>query len=103
MISDQNGGERRAVQRNWTEHVWQAAGIVAIIFLGIGIPLLLWGGDVNIALKTGADRDIQLKADILADRIDNRAFQTEVRTLLSSMQTALTEARLEIERSKGKR
>lgn len=88
---------------SWLEHFYQAAGIVGFVLATIGIPLLLWGGDVNIALKTGADRDIQLKADILADRIDNRAFQTEVRTLLSSMQTALTEARLEIERSKGKR
>ena len=101
MSDDQNGRERRAVQRDWVGHGIQAFAIVAVLFLGIGIPLLLWAGEVNTKMVTGAKDDARLASDILADRIDNRAFQTEMRTALTSLSATISELRVQLAMKDG--
>ena len=59
MPSDQNG-ERRAIQRDWLGHGVQLGGMLLIV----GIPLLVWGVNMNTTVATMAttvahhDKDI---------------------------------------------
>lgn len=52
------------MQKTWAEHAIQAAGIMGGMFLTIGVPLLIWGVNVNTTLATMAttvshhDKDI---------------------------------------------
>ncbi len=99
-MSDQNG-DRRAVQRDWLGHGIQVIAIVATILLAIGIPLLNWSGNVNTAISNNTRDNTRLEQAIQADRLDNRAFQTEMRTALTSLSGALAELRVQIASEKG--
>lgn len=60
MNDDKIGGERRIIQRDWLGHCLQLAGMLLVV----GIPLLIWGININttIAIMANAiahhDKDI---------------------------------------------
>ena len=97
MASDQSSSERHPVHRDWMGHGLQLVGILAVI----GIPLLIWGGNVNTAVSNNTERNMRLGQDIQADRLDNRAFQTEMRTALTSLSGALAELRVQLATKDG--
>ncbi len=97
MANDQNNGERRAVQRDWVGHGLQMAGIIAFI----GVPLLIFGNSLNTSSITNAEKTARVAQDVQADRLDNRAFQTEMRTALTSLSGAIAELRVQLATDKA--
>ena len=70
MPGYENGGERRRIQRDWLGH-----GIQLVVMLGgIGVPLLVWGTNVNTTLATLAGTVAHHEKDIS----DMRQVQTIV-------------------------
>ena len=72
MANDQNGGERRAVQRDWVGHSIQ----LAAIFVGIGVPLMIWANSINSTIAKVEDRIIRQDRDAA----EVRSFQMQTTT-----------------------
>ena len=70
MPGYENGGERRRIQRDWLGHFIQ----IAVMMGGVGIPLLVWGMNVNTTLATMANTIVHQEKDIA----DMRQVQTLV-------------------------
>lgn len=57
-------GEARQ-SKDWIDHTIQAGGIVGALFLGLGLPLLIWGSNTNAIVATLSSRQTRVEADIV--------------------------------------
>ena len=74
-MSENNG--RLLVHRDWLGHGIQ----LGAIFVGLGVPLMVWGVMVNVSLGKIEDRAIRQDRDTA----EVRAFQSQVNAQMSEV------------------